>query len=222
METEYATRKQQLLEECQVSPQIFDQVMPRLETFMAPFVATFCRQEPSAHAHTYVRGLLADVERKNVESIAYRFGQDRLPLQRFIGWAEWDDAPLRQELTRQVAEQLGHAEGVLVFEPSAFVKSGSESVGVARQWCGRLGKIDNCQVAVYLGYVSGEEHTLVDMRLYLPKEWTQDKARLDKAGVPHDHRGYRSRHQLALEMLQDSGARLPHAWIAGDDEMGRP
>lgn len=222
METDYTTRKQQLLEECQVSPQIFDQVMPRLETFMDPFVATFCRQEPSAHAHTYVRGLLADVERKNVESIAYRFGQDRLPLQRFIGWAAWDDAPLRQELTRQVAEQLGQAEGVLVFDPSAFVKSGAESVGVARQWCGRLGKIDNCQVAVYLGYVSGEEHTLVDMRLYLPKAWTQDKARLDKAGVPHDRRGYRSRHQLALEMLQDSGARLPHAWIAGDDEMGRP
>ncbi len=222
MEAEYATRKQQLLEECHVPPQIFDQVMPRLEAFMAPFVATFCRQEPSAHAQTYVRGLLSDVERKNVESIAYRFGQDRLPLQRFIGWAEWDEAPLRQELTRQVAEQLGQAEGVLVFDPSAFVKSGSESVGVARQWCGRLGKIDNCQVAVYLGYVSGEEHTLVDMRLYLPKAWTQDKARLDKAGVPHDRRGYRSRHQLALEMLQDSGARLPHAWIAGDAEMGRP
>jgi SRSO17 transposase len=222
MEAEYATRKQQLLEECHVSPQIFDQVMPRLETFMAPFVATFCRQEPSTHAHTYVRGLLANVERKNVESIAYRFGQDRLPLQRFIGWAEWDDAPLRQELTRQVAEQLGQAEGVLVFDPSAFVKSGSASVGVARQWCGRLGKIDNCQVALYLGYVAGEEHTLVDMRLYLPTAWTQDKARLDKAGVPHDRRGYRSRHQLALEMLQDSGARLPHAWIAGDDEMGRP
>src|SRR5216684_8763845 len=222
MEAEYATRKQQLLEECHVSPQIFDQVMPRLETFMAPFVATFCRREPSAHAQTYVRGLLADVERKNVESIAYRFGQDRLPLQRFIGWAEWDDAPLRQELTRQVAEQLGHAEGVLVFDPSAFVKSGSESVGVARQWCGRLGKIDNCQVAIYLGYVSGAEHTLVDMRLYLPKEWTKDKARLDKAGVPHASRAYRTRHQLALEMLAKNGAALPHRWIAGDDAMGRP
>jgi SRSO17 transposase len=162
------------------------------------------------------------VERKNVESIAYRFGQDRLPLQRFIGWAEWDEAPLRQELTRQVAEQLGQADGVLVFDPSAFAKSGPESVGVARQWCGRLGKVDNCQVAVYLGYVSGAGHTLVDMRLYLPKAWTQDPARLDKAGVPHDRRGYRSRHQLALDMLQERGALLPHGWIAGDDEMGRP
>jgi SRSO17 transposase len=222
MEAEYATRRQQLLEECQVAPEIFDQVMARLETFMVPFVSTFRRQEPSAHAHTYVRGLLSEVERKNVESIAYRFGQDRLPLQRFIGWAEWDEAPLRQELTRQVAEQLGQADGVLVFDPSAFAKSGPESVGVARQWCGRLGKVDHCQVAVYLGYVSGAGHTLVDMRLYLPKAWTQDPARLDKAGVPHDRRGYRSRHQLALDMLQERGALLPHGWIAGDDEMGRP
>jgi SRSO17 transposase len=222
MEAEYATRKRQLLEECQVAPEIFDQVMARLETFMVPFVSTFRRQEPSEHAHTYVRGLLSEVARKNVESIAYRFGHDRLPLQRFIGWAEWDEAPLRQELTRQVAEQLGQAEGVLVFDPSAFAKSGPESVGVARQWCGRLGKVDNCQVAVYLGYVSGAGHTLVDMRLYLPKAWTQDPARLDKAGVPHDRRGYRSRHQLALDMLQERGALLPHGWIAGDDEMGRP
>ena len=222
MEARYATRKQQLLEECQVAPAIFDQVMPRLATFMAPFVETFCRQEPDQHAHTYVWGLLSDLERKNVESIAYRFGQNRLPLQRFIGWAPWDDAPLRQELTRQVAEHLGQADGVLVFDPSGFPKSGPESVGVARQWCGRLGKVDNCQVAVYMGYVSGAGHTLVDMRLYLPKEWTPDKARLDKAGVPDTHRGYRSRHQLALDMLQARGPQLPHRWIAGDDEMGRP
>ena len=222
MDAEYATRKRQLLDECQIAPEIFQQVMPRLATFMVPFVAPFCRQEPSQHAQTYICGLLSDVERKNIESIAYRFGQDRLPLQRFIGWAEWDDAPLRQELTRQVAAQLGQAEGVLVFDPSAFAKSGAESVGVARQWCGRLGKVDNCQVAIYLGYVSATDHSLVDMRLYLPKEWTNDKARLDKAGVPHDRRGYRSRHQLALEMLQERGASLPHGWIAGDDEMGRP
>ena len=222
MDAEYAIRKLQLLEECEVAPELFQQVMPRLATFMAPFVASFCRQEPFQHAHTYVCGLLSDVERKNIESIAYRFGQDRLPLQRFIGWAEWDDAPLRQELTCQVAEQLGQADGVLVFDPSAFAKSGAESVGVARQWCGRLGKVDNCQVAISLGYVSATDHSLVDMRLYLPKEWTNDKARLDKAGVPHDRRGYRSRHPLALDMLQERGASLPHGWIAGDDEMGRP
>jgi SRSO17 transposase len=222
MDAAYAIRKRQLLEECQVVPEVFQQVMPRLATFMAPFVDTFARQEPAEHAQTYICGLLSNVTRKNIESIAYRFGHDRLPLQRFIGWAEWDDAPLRQELTRQVAEQLGHADAVLVFDPSAFTKAGTESVGVARQWCGRLGKVDNCQVAIYLGYVSATEHSLVDMRLYLPKEWTTDKARLDKAGVPQECRGYRSRHQLALEMLQERGTALPHGWIAGDDEMGRP
>jgi len=222
MEVEYATRKQQLLEECHVAPEIFHQVMPRLETFMVPFVRPFCRQEPAQHAQTSVYGLLSDLGRKNVESIAYRFGQDRLPLQRFVGWAEWDEAPLQQELTRQVAQHLGEADGVLVLDPSAFPKSGTDSVGVARQWCGRLGKVDNCQVAVSLGYVAGAGHTLVDMRLSLPKTWTQDHARLDKAGVPTHRRGYRSRHQLALDMLEQNGAVLPHGWIAGDDEMGRP
>jgi len=129
---------------------------------------------------------------------------------------------LRQELTRQVAQHLGHADGVLVVDPSAFPQSGTDSGGVARPWCGRLGKVDHGQVAVYLGYGSGEGHTLVDRRLYLPKTWTQDKTRLDQAGVPRDRRGYRARHQLALDMLEHNGAALPHQWIAGDDEMGRP
>ena len=155
MEARYATRKQQLLAECQVAPEIFDQVLPRLTTFMAPFVETFGRPELGQHAHTYLCGLLSDVDRKNIESIASRFGQDRLPLQRFIGWAPWEDRPLRQEVMRQVAEHLGHPDGVRVFDPSGFPKSGAESVGVARQWCGRLGKVDNGQVAISLGYVSG-------------------------------------------------------------------
>src|SRR6266516_600916 len=166
--------------------------------------------------------LLSDVERKNIESLAYRLGQSRLPLQGFIGWDAWDDEPLRHVLISQVKTHLGQADGVLVFDPSGFPKSGRESVGVARQWCGRLGKVDTCQVAIYLGYVSRKGHTLVDTRLSLPKEWTQEKARLDKADVPNARRGFRTRHQLALEMLAAYGASLPHRWIAGDDEMGRP
>jgi len=222
MEARYAFRKSQLLDECQMAPEIFEQVIPRLYTFMKPFVRIFQGQAAGQHAKTYVCGLLSNVERKNIESIAYRFGQSRLPLQSFIGWDEWDDAPLREELRGQVKTHLGQSDGVLVFDPSGFPKSGRESVGVARQWCGRLGKVDNCQVAIYLGYVSRKGHTLVDTRLYLPKEWTKDKARLDKAGVPTAYRAYRTRHQLALEMLEKNGASLPHRWIAGDDEMGRP
>ena len=159
------------------------------------------------HAKTYVCGLLSNVERKNIESIAYRLGQSRLPLQSFIGWDAWDDAPLREELRSQVKTHLGQSDGVLVFDPSGFPKSGRESVGVARQWCGRLGKVDNCQVAISLGYVSRKGHTLVDTRLYLPKEWTKDTARLDKAGVPKTSRAYRTRHQLALEMLEEKRCR---------------
>jgi SRSO17 transposase len=222
MEERYAVRKSQLLDECQVAPEIFEQVMPRLQTFMKPFVHIFQGQAADQHANTYVCGLLSNIERKNIESIAYRFGQSRLPLQGFIGWDAWDDAPLREELRGQIRRHLGQGDGVLVFDPSGFPKSGRESVGVARQWCGRLGKVDNCQVAIYLGYVSRKGHTLVDTRLYLPKEWTKETARLDKAGVPTTSRAYRTRHQLALEMLAAHSALLPHRWIAGDDEMGRP
>jgi len=222
MEARYAFRKTQLLDECQVAPEIFEQVVPRLYTFMAPFVKTFQGQVAAQHAKTYVCGLLSDVKHKNVASIAYRFGQSRLPLQGCIGWGEWADEPLRQELIGQVKTHVGQADGVLVFAPSGFPKSGRESVGVARQWCGRLGKVDNCQVALSLGYVSSKGHSLVDTRLSLPTEWTKDKARLDKAGVPQACRAYRTRHQLALERLAKNGAALPHRWIAGDDEMGRP
>ena len=184
MDARYAMRKAQLLEECQVAPEVFEQVMPRLHAFMAPFVDTLQGQAPRAHAQTYVRGLLSDVERKNIESIAYHFGQDRLGLQGFIGWGDWDDAPLRHTLLSQVGQHLGQADGVLVFDPSAFPKSGRESVGVARQWCGRLGKVDNCQVAIYSGYVSRKGHTLVDLRLYLPKNGPRTRRAWTKPVCP--------------------------------------
>ena len=221
MEAEFETRKQELLEECSVAPQVFERVIPRLERFLEPFVECLARREQVEHAQTFVSGLLSDLDHKNVESIAYRFGEERTPLQWFIGMSEWDDQPLRDELVRQVGRTLGEEDGVIVFDPSSFPKSGRESVGVMRQWCGRLGKIENCQVAVYMAYVSRREHALVDTRLYLPKEWTKDRARCKKAGVPKGTR-YRTRHQLCLEMLEQHGEQLPHAWIAGDDEMGRP
>lgn len=222
MEARYAFRKTQLLDACQVAPEIFAQVIPRLYTFMKPFVTIFHGQVDAQHAKTSLCGLLSDVERKNIASIASRFGQSRLPLQGFIGWHEWDDEPLRQELRRQVKTHVGQGDGVLVCDPSGCPKSGGASVGVARQWCGRLGQVDNCQVAIDWGDVSRKGHTLVDTRLSLPKAWTKDKTRLDTAGVPQGDRGYRTRHQLAWEMLAKNGAGRPQSWMAGDDEMGRP
>ena len=218
---EFEARKEGLMDECDVTPQVFERVMPRLGRFMEPFIGSLVRREQVEHAGTFVRGLLSDLEHKNAESIAYRFAQERMPLQWFIGVSPWDDTPLRDELVSQVGKQLGEADGVIVFDPSAFPKSGKESVGVARQWCGRLGKIDNCQVGIYMAYVSSREHALVDMRLFLPKEWTKDRKRRKKAGIPKEVR-YRTRHQLCLEMLEKHGDKLPHSWITGDDEMGRP
>ena len=195
--------------------------MPRLDAFLEPFIESMARQEQYDHASTYVKGLLSDLEQKNVESIAYRFGQERLGLQKFIGISDWDDELLRMVLAEQVGQQLGEQEGIISFDPSGFKKSGKNSVGTKRQWLGRFGKVDNGQVAVYLGYVSSKEHALVDTRLYLPKEWADDKKRRKQAGVPEEIR-YKTRHQLSLQMLDEKGSLLPHSWITGDDEMGRP
>lgn len=221
VDVEFERRKQEILDECKIAPQVLDGLLPRLEKFMDPFVESLVRSEQVTHAQTFVQGLLSDLKNKNVESIAYRFGQERMPLQWFVGVSNWDHEPLRDRLVLQVAENLGDDDGVLVFDPSGFFKSGRESVGVARQWCGRHGKVDNCQVAIYMGYISRHEHALVDVRLFLPKEWTSDKQRCKKAGVPKGTR-YRTRHQLCLEMLKAHGDVLPHSWITGDDEMGRP
>jgi SRSO17 transposase len=124
-------------------------------------------------------------------------------------------------LADQVGVQLGESDAVLVFDPSGFAKKGMKSVGVARQWCGRLGKVDNCQVGIYMAYVSRKEHAIVNARLYLPQEWAKDRGRREEAGVPETIQ-FQTRHELALEMLAEYGGRLPHAWVAGDDEMGRP
>ncbi len=196
-------------------------MLPRLERFLEPFGALLATTEQRTHVHEYVTGLVSDLKRKNAESIAYHHDQDRQPLQKFIGQAPWEHSPLLMELARQVGAEIGEADGVIVFDPSGFAKKGTESVGVKRQWCGRLGKIENCQVGVYMGYVSRIEHALVNERLYLPKkEWADKNRRRKKVGVPEDV-CFKTRHELALDMLREQGALLPHAWIAGDDEMGR-
>jgi len=220
MDQRFEVRKEHMLEECQVRPGLFARVTDRLREFVRPFADRLRHSLQKEHIEFYVTGLTSALERKNVESIAYFHDQDRKNLQHFIGESAWDHRPLQEELVRQVAERLGEPDGVIVFDPSAFPKKGTESVGVARQWCGRLGKVDNCQVGVYMGYVSREEHTLVDTRLYLPKSWTKDRKRRKKCGVPKEVR-FQTRHELALNMLGTQGSKLPHGWIAGDDEMGR-
>jgi SRSO17 transposase len=220
MERCFAARRDQLLADAEVDPRILRRVLPRLDRFLDPFVELLQRSEQGRHGRHYVAGLLSNLEYKNVESIAYLHNQEREPLQQFIGQSPWDHAPWLTELARQVGQALATPDAVLVFDPSAFPKKGKASVGVQRQWCGRLGKIDNCQVGIYLAYVGRNEHALVDVRLYLPREWARDRQRRLEAGVPRTVR-FRTRHELALEMLDERNPLLPHAWISGDDEMGR-
>src|SRR3972149_1429880 len=220
MERRFELRLEELLEDAVLDPQIPKGMLDRLERFVEPFAACLLGSEQGRHVWEYVAGMLSDVKHKNAESVAYFHDQDRQAMQKFIGQAPGDDRPLIGELARQVGAELGEPDGVLVFDPSAFKKQGKDSVGVARQWCGRLGKIDNCQVGVYLGCVSRKEHALVDVRLYLNREWARDKRRRKKCRVPREIR-FRTRHALALEMLAEHGKVLPHAWIAGDDERGR-
>ena len=220
MERRFAVRYEELMAEAEVKPQALEGVLNRLKDFVQPFAATLKHTAQREHAERYVAGLVSNVKRKNIETIAYLYEQDRQPLQKFIGQNPWDDRPLIGELVRQVGATLGEADGVLVFDPSGVVKQGKGSVGVARQWCGRVGKIDNCQVGIYMGYVTRKEHALVDARLYMPKEWTKDRQRCKRAGVPKELR-FRTRHELVLEMLREHRAMLPHAWVTGDDEMGR-
>jgi SRSO17 transposase len=222
MERRYQARLDELLDDAEIRPGLLRGLLPRLETFLEPFVASLCCSEQRTNAHHYVSGLLSDLKSKDAESIAYLHDRERQGLQKFIGQAPWDHKPLIAELARQVGQRIGQADGVLVFDPSAFVKQGKKSVGVQRQWCGRLGKVENCQVGVFLGYVSHQGHALVDSRLYLPKEWTRDRKRMDEAGVPREEvRSFATRHELALSMLDEHGGLLPHRWVAGDDEMGR-
>jgi len=220
MERRFEVRKREILKEAEIKPQVAEGMLKRLEQFAQPFVDSFGRRESKENAQMYIGGLLSDLERKNIESIAYRYDRDRGALQYFIGLSPWAYHPLQQQLAHQIGTELGEEDGVIGFDPSGFKKCGTESVGVQRQWLGRLGKVDNGQVGVYMSYASRKEYALVDQRLYLSKSWARDKKRRKKCGVPKEIR-YQTRHELALEMLESNGKYLPHRWITGDDEMGR-
>jgi SRSO17 transposase len=221
MERRYELRLEQMLAQAEVSPELMQGLFDRLEIFVEPFAASFDQPERRRHAAEYMTGLLSKLPRKSSEAIAYLHDSQRQGLQNFVGSVPWDHQPLLTTLAHQVGKDLGEPDGVIVFDPSAIAKKGTKSVGVARQWCGRLGKVENCQVGVFMAYVSRKEHALVNTRLYLPKEWAKDKNRRKEAGVPKEVK-FRTRHQLALEMLDGCGKALPHCWVAGDDEMGRP
>src|SRR5262249_57409329 len=129
----------------------------------------FYRLEQHELALVVLQGKLSNLQRKTSEPIAYQAGRHRKPVQHFVGAGRWDDEAVMAELRQHVAEQLGDPDAVLVLDPSGFPKSGTDSCGVTRQWCGRLGKVENCQVGVFLAYVTAAGYAPLDRRLYPPR-----------------------------------------------------
>ena len=175
-------------------------------------------------AEAYLRGLLLDAEStKTAEAIALKVHGDASQVrmtQVFLGQSDWADEPLRQELNGWVNQDIGSEQGTLIVDESAFPKCGDKSVGVARQYCGATGKIDNCQVGVYLAYASAEGHTLLDERMYLPEEWATDTERRQEAGVPEGV-VFRTKPELALELIRTVGPQVRHGWVTFDEGYGK-
>ncbi len=212
---------QELFDSTRVSPAEVEKLRDRLNTFARSFAPFFYRKEQARLSRMYLEGLASDLRRKSVEPIAIAHHQPRQALQRFAGQGKWDDALVRGELHRQVARDLGDPDGILILDSSGFPKKGPHSVGTARQWCNHLGKIENCQVGVFLAYHGQGSTILLEEDLYLPHEWTRSRARLNRVHVPREI-GFRTKIEIARQIHERVAPRIPHGWTVGDDEFGRP
>jgi SRSO17 transposase len=200
------------------------QSLPRFQQFVARFAPLLASDARVDRADAYLRGLLLDNDdNKTAEAIALKVYDDSSQvrmLQVFLAQSPWPDEPLRRELAAWVEGELGSPDGVLIVDESSFPKCGVKSVGVARQYCGELGKIANCQVAVYLAYAAEGGHTLLDTRLYLPEDWAHDAERRQAAGVPEEV-VFRTKPELGLELVLQLGPVLRHGWVTFDEGYGK-
>ena len=208
-----------ILPGCEVTVEQLLPSLERMKEFLEPFAANLVRIEQKNTLEVCVRGRISTLERRTLQPIAKAHGLPRRPIQRFVGDGPWDEQPMIGELRAQVVEHLGHADAVLTIDPSGFQKKGEDSVGVARQWCGRLGKVENSQKGVYLSYASPRGFALVDFRLYLPREWADDAGRRARCYVPEKVE-FRTCQQIA-EHLVLTASSMPHSWVTADDEFGR-
>jgi SRSO17 transposase len=189
-----------------------------VERRLGPF---FARAEARQQVMAYLRGLLSPIERKNSWQLAEVVGATNpYGFQHLLGRADWDADAVRDELRDYVAEHFGDAGAVVVIDETGFLKKGRMSAGVARQYSGTAGRIENAQIGVFLTYASRRGHTLLDRELYLPKEWTQDRARCEQAGIPLT-RAFQTKPALAKQMLERAfAAQLPIRWVTGDSIYG--
>ena len=181
----------------------------------------FHRSEPRRRALEYLKGLLSPVELKNGWQLAERAG-DVSPdgVQRLLSTYRWDADLVRDDLRAYVVEHLGETDGVLVVDETGFVKKGAKSAGVQRQYSGTAGRIENCQIGVFLTYATTQGRVLLDRELYLPQVWADAGQRRREAGVPEEVR-FRTKPQLAREMLERAvEAGVPFSWVTGDEVYG--
>jgi SRSO17 transposase len=202
-------------------PEELEEWADDFEAFHARFADLFARSEPREQAAKYMRGLMAPVERKNGWQIAEAIGdQTPDPTQRLLYQAKWDADGARDELQQVVVETLGDEEGIGVVDETGFLKKGTKSVGVKRQYTGTAGKKENCQIGVFLAYATPKGHAFLDRRLYLPQEWCADAERRAEAKIPEEVE-FQTKPEQAVEMLEHAWERgVPMRWVTGDEVYG--
>lgn len=209
----------------ELAPGEIESLADELAAYHAEFADLYYRVEQAHWGHRYLQGLIAPIESKTIQPMAMALEDGNIQaMQQFIGQGKWADKKLLKKHWELVDETLGEEDGVWIVDGSGFPKKGTHSVGVARQWCGQLGKVDNCQVGVFAAYASRKGYTLLDHRLYLPEKWfdADHRERWEKCGIPDDVT-HKTKPQLALEMLEEVVAEgsLRFGWVTCDEAYGR-
>jgi SRSO17 transposase len=208
-----------------IAPRQVDGLLADLQVYHEQFAECFGRREQRYWAQKYMEGQLLELEHKSIEPMASALvGGNVQAMQQFIGVGRWADEPIIQQHQRAVAHTLGEPDGIVIIDGCDFPKQGQDSVGVARQYCGALGKLANCQASVLLAYASNQGHTLLDRRLYLPEEWLDaaHAERRTKCGVP-DTLSFQTKPALAWDMLAAvcHDQVIPFQWVTMDAAFGR-
>ena len=182
----------------------------------------FARSEPRSRVREYVSGLVAGLERKNGWTLAEWAGEVGPDgMQRLLRRADWDVDGVRDDVRAYVVEQLGEPDGVLIADDTGFLKKGTRSAGVQRQYSGTAGRTENCQVGVFLAYASAHGHALIDRELYLPRSWTDDRERCRAAGIPREAE-FTTKPRQAQEMIARAiAAGVPFSWVTADETYGQ-
>ena len=201
---------------------IVDLAAAELDRVHERIAGRFGRAEPRARVREYVSGLVAGLERKNGWTLAEWAGEVSPDgMQRLLRRADWDVDGVRDDVRDYVAEQLGDRDGVLIADDTGFLKKGTRSAGVQRQYSGTAGRTENCQVGTFLAYASGHGHALIDRELYLPRSWAEDRDRRRAAGIPDQVEFTTKPRQAQVMISRAIAAGVPFAWFTADETYGQ-